>query len=384
MKFSILLPTRNRLDLLRYAVESVRQQDYTDWEIIISDNASVQDVSGYVASLGDARIRYCRMENLIPVTDNWNAALERSTGDYIIMLGDDDGLMADCLAKAGRLISEWRDPEVIYTQAIQFAYPGVIPGENSGFTQVAYNEFLLGREQPFMLSSDQALRMVRSALNFRLSFGFNMQHFIVGRALLSRLAAKGTFFKSPYPDYYAANAILLASRSILANPEPLVMIGISPKSFGYYYFNSRESEGVDFLQNADRSNMPPHLHEAIIPGTNMNDSWLAAMDAVVRNFPEMPSLTISLRRYRLLQFYAIWRTRSWRGLPVILKHMHIWEMVCYAPVVLAYAAAFVLPRNLRRTIQESLHFTFNASPRFDVKKTTVPYRNLLEAVSQRS
>jgi hypothetical protein len=64
--------------------------------------------------------------------------------------------------------------------------------------------------------------------------------------------------------------------------------------------------------------------------------------------------------------------------------MHLWEMVCYAPVVLAYAAAFVLPVNLRRKIQESLHFSFNASPRFDVKKTTVPYRNLLEAVSQRS
>lgn len=384
MKFSILLPTRNRLDLLQYAVESVRRQDYADWEIIISDNASAEDVSGYVTSLGDERIRYFRMEKLVPVTDNWNAALERSTGDYIIMLGDDDGLMAGCLTKASRLIREWNDPEVIYTQAIQFAYPGVIPGENSGFTQVAYNEFLLGREEPFMLGSDQALRMVRSALSFRLCFGFNMQHFIVGRALLTKLAAKGTFFKSPYPDYYAANAILLASNRILANPEPLVMIGISPKSFGYYYFNSRESEGVDFLQNSDRSNIPQHLHEAIIPGTNMNDSWLAAMDALVCNFPEIPSLKISFRRYRLLQFYAIWRRLSWRGLTVILKHMYQWEMVCYAPVVLAYAAAFVLPVNLRRKIQESLHFSFNTSPRFDVKKTTVPYRNLLEAVSQRS
>ena len=44
MKFSILLPTRDRLELLKLAVESVRLQDYAEWEIIVSDNASSQDV----------------------------------------------------------------------------------------------------------------------------------------------------------------------------------------------------------------------------------------------------------------------------------------------------------------------------------------------------
>src|SRR5436309_15029243 len=33
VKFSVLLPTRNRLDLLKQAIETVRRQDYADWEI---------------------------------------------------------------------------------------------------------------------------------------------------------------------------------------------------------------------------------------------------------------------------------------------------------------------------------------------------------------
>ena len=383
MKFSILLPTRNRLDLLRYAVESVRQQDDADWEIIISDNASSEDVAGFIASLRDERIRYFRTGRLVPVTDNWNFSLERSSGDYVIMLGDDDGLMRGCLATARRLIADWHTPEAIYTQATQFAYPGVIPGEIDAFTQVAYNEFLLGKDQPFLLSKNMAVRMVHSAMNFRLCFGFNMQHFIISRTLINRLADKGAFFQSPYPDYYAANVVLLAASSIVANPAPLVMIGISAKSFGYYYFNKRESEGVDFLQNADASSLPEHLRGAAVPGSNMNDSWLVAMDTIVRNFPEVPALRINFQRYRLLQFYAIWRARSWRGLSLLLQSMRIWEIVLYAPVVLVYAAACALPRRLRRVLQEAVHFTFNASPRFDVQKNTVPYRNLLEAVSRR-
>jgi len=45
MKFSVLIPTHDRLDLLRYAVESVIRQDYDDWELAISDNDSKEDVA---------------------------------------------------------------------------------------------------------------------------------------------------------------------------------------------------------------------------------------------------------------------------------------------------------------------------------------------------
>ena len=74
MKFSVLLPTRNRLDLLYYAVETVRRQDYLDWEIIVSDNFSEEDIAGYIKSLDDSRIKYFRTGKFVPVTDNWNNA----------------------------------------------------------------------------------------------------------------------------------------------------------------------------------------------------------------------------------------------------------------------------------------------------------------------
>ena len=48
MKLSVLLPTRNRLTFLRYAIESVRRQDVPDWEIIVSDNHSEEDIAGYI------------------------------------------------------------------------------------------------------------------------------------------------------------------------------------------------------------------------------------------------------------------------------------------------------------------------------------------------
>jgi hypothetical protein len=380
VKFSILLPTRNRLELLRFAVESVRMQGDADWEIVISDNDSSEDVAGYAAALGDPRIRYFRTARLLPVTENWNAALERSTGDYLLMLGDDDALMQGCLAELRRLLEAFGNPDAIYAQALQFAYPGVVPGHAQGFVQTGYNAFLGGAREPFKLPRATALEMVRSALGFRIRYGFNMQHFAFSRRLVQSLQGKGPFFQSPYPDYYAANAILLGAGSLVATPRPLVMIGISPKSFGYYFLNQREGEGVDFLQNAAPAEQRERLAATLVPGSDMNDSWLLAMEAVAENFRELPDLRVDHRRYRLLQCRALLRQKSWRALPVVLRHMSFGELIAHAPALMLYLFAYLLPPAQRRRKQEAIRAEFSAYPRFDPERRTVPWRDILEAV----
>lgn len=380
MKFSILLPTRNRLDLLKLAVESVRLQDYADWEIVISDNVSSEDVCAYAASLQDARIRCRRTEQLLPVTENWNAALERSSGDYLIMLGDDDGLMLGCLSAAKALVEEWNYPDAIYTEACQYAYPGVIPGHAEGFIQFGYNAFLQGKTRPTSLPRETALDMVRAAASFRIRYGYNMQHFIFSRKLVESLRPKGNFFQSPYPDYYAANAILISATSIVVNPTPLVMIGISPKSFGFYYYNDREADGVTFLWNLVSDEIRDRLRGTLVPGSNMNDSWLYAMETLAQNFRKEVPLRVDYGRYRLLQFYAYFRSQSWRGIPAILRRMHANEILRYGWLVGAYLIAYLLPLSWRRRAHESIRSSISAFPRFDLRRRTVPQRDILEVI----
>ncbi len=380
MKFSILLPTRNRLDLLKLAIESVLLQDNPDWEIIISDNASTDDACAYAASLGDSRIRCFRTERLLPVTENWNAALERSTGDYLIMLGDDDGLMRGCLARARSLVEEWHHPDAIYTEACQYAYPEVIPGHPEAFIQFGYNTFLQGATRPFRLPRETAIDMVRESASFRLRYGYNMQHFIFSRRLVEKLRPKGPFFQSPYPDYYAANAILLAAESVVANPTPLVMIGISPKSFGFYYFSDREADGVAFLHNVPSAELRQRLQNIVVPGSNMNDSWLYAMETLAQNFRDEVPLRVDYARYRLLQFHSSLRTGSWRGFVDVLKHARADEFVRYGALAARYAAACLLPPSRRRRVHETMRASMSAFPRFDLRRRAVPHRNLLEAI----
>ena len=83
------------------------------------------------------------------------------------------------------------------------------------------------------------------------------------------------FYQSPYPDYYAMTALRLKAKKILALPYPLVIVGISPKSFGYYYFNQKEKEGIDFLKNTPDHLTFENIKKYVMPGGPMHTSWLS-------------------------------------------------------------------------------------------------------------
>lgn len=307
MKFSVLLPTRNRLDLLARAIETVRRQDYDNWEIIVSDNFSEDDVAGYISGLSDVRIKYFRTNSFIPVTDNWNNALNKSDGDYIVMLGDDDCLMKGYFSTLAEIINSNNLPDFIYTSAFLYAYPGVMPGIPKGFLRT-YNKrkIFQSEKKPFQLEKKLATALVNDSLNFRATFDYNMQFSLVSRKLIERMSHYGEFYQSPYPDYYASNAMMLNAERILVIPRPLVTIGISPKSFGFYYFNDAENSGNEFLNNLPDQEMVRRLEKVILPGTVMNTSWLVSMETLAKNFDEELGVKVNYARYRLIQIFAIY------------------------------------------------------------------------------
>ena len=383
MKFSVLLPTRNRIDLLRYAIESVRRQDYSDWEIVVSDNASEEDVRGYVTSLGDSRIRYVRTESFVPVTENWNNVLRHASGDYVLMLGDDDAIMGGYFRELAACIEQHDGPDVIYTDAYQFAYPNVIPGHATAFIQRGYTEFLRGNfaAEPFWLDKVKAKELVRKSMSFRVAFGFNMQHYLVSRKMVREISRAGDFYQSPYPDYYAANALLLEASRILVVPHPLVVIGISPKSFGYYYFNDKESEGDTFLNNVPEPDIRRRLERIVLPGSSMNSSWLYAMEAVKRNFDRNGRMAISYRRYRFFQIYAVYVRSGIAGVRRLLPKLSVVELLVCFMLGIVMALSKIIPlKKVRQTFWTGIFDLVGPHPRFDLKIREVPYRNILEMI----
>lgn len=82
-----------KIDYLKESILSVVQQTYSNWELIIVNDASYDDIDGVVNSFQDARIRYYKNEINLGKEDparNWNKCLELAQGEFFALLCDDD------------------------------------------------------------------------------------------------------------------------------------------------------------------------------------------------------------------------------------------------------------------------------------------------------
>ncbi len=387
MKFSVLLPTRNRLELLKYAIETVRRQDYDNWEIIVSDNDSEEDIADYLLSLDDERIKYYRTDCFLPVTDNWNNALEKSTGDYVIMLGDDDCLMKGYFSSLDKVIQEFAEPDFIYTKAFMYAYPMVIPDHPKGYLRMGdCASFFISNDKPYLLDTDKAQELVRQSMNFRLTFDFNMQFSAISKKFITSLEYAGKFFQSPYPDYYAHNVMFLKAERILIYPLPLVTIGISPKSFGFYYHNRMEQKGAEFLRNFPDPDIAKKLEGMFLPGTDINTCWLFSMVTILHNFGQEFNFTVTYRRYRFLQALYVIRgyycdkSVSMEDLKSLFAKMLIREKLLYGVSVrLCFMVISLLPSTIKRKIADFFQWLFGRQyPLISTKTSGNSFANILD------
>jgi glycosyltransferase involved in cell wall biosynthesis len=94
---SICVPTYNRPEYLRRAVESCRTQTYPHFEIIITDNSTNEDSKKMAATWSDPRIRYYKNEGNIGAVGSTNRGVGLAAGKYIKFLMDDDLLKPRCL-----------------------------------------------------------------------------------------------------------------------------------------------------------------------------------------------------------------------------------------------------------------------------------------------
>ncbi len=109
-KVSVCIPTYNRSHYLTYAVNSVLNQTYSDFELIICDDGSPDNTPEVVAGFKDSRIRYIRHEKNMGRSRNMRSGFEASQGDYFIKFDDDDALTPEFLEKTVMILD--KNPQV--------------------------------------------------------------------------------------------------------------------------------------------------------------------------------------------------------------------------------------------------------------------------------
>jgi glycosyltransferase involved in cell wall biosynthesis len=114
-KVSVIIPTYNRSLYLQKVIESILNQKYKDYEMVIVDNASTDGTENMVNSFDDKRIRYFRNVANVGMTNNYNLALGYSTGEYICVFSDDDIMHENNLQQKVKVLDNYSNVSLVHS-----------------------------------------------------------------------------------------------------------------------------------------------------------------------------------------------------------------------------------------------------------------------------
>ena len=251
-KLTVVVPTRERADTLHHTLKTLVQQDYEDFQILVSDNASVDDTRKVALSFNDKRIAYINTGKRVDMSQNWEFALTHATGEFITFIGDDDGFLPGAITKAMTLLEQTHVPAMIWHKAeyCWLDYP-VAAMQNLIITDVRAGQ------ATYVKAAAQLKRVIAfDAAYTTLPCLYNG---IVRRSIMEKVKAMSTgglFFNSISPDVYSGIALSLFVDEYLHVGYPFSVNGASRHSNGTSFTRTNgtnpQSPAAKFRQENSR------------------------------------------------------------------------------------------------------------------------------------
>jgi glycosyltransferase involved in cell wall biosynthesis len=251
-KITVIIPTRERCDVLVKSLQTVTAQDYDNLEILVSDNCSGDQTKDIVHNVHDKRVKYLNTGKRISMSHNWEFALSHVGEGWVTIIGDDDGLLPDSLKKVGEIIQA-TDIKAIRSSVCSYKWPS-LTGQEFGHLTVPQRSGIEVRDSKAWLSRVMNGRAPYPELPMLYNGGF------VNMSVLQEIKRKtGAFYKSLTPDVYSALAIASVVKNYIYSNEPLAINGASKHSTGTSAFSGDTKSILSPLQLfSSEENIPFH------------------------------------------------------------------------------------------------------------------------------
>ncbi|MGD0950821.1 MAG: glycosyltransferase family 2 protein [Methanotrichaceae archaeon] len=287
-RFSIVIPTRNRHKTLYHCLRTCVAQMFHSFEIIVCDNCSSPETRRTVESFESEKIKYIRSDVPLAMSQNWELAISHAEGEYIILIGDDDGLLLNSLWKIDQLL------KVLGVRALSWIHVGynwpnsIIATNKLTIPLVVRNEVLQSREVISNYADCKA----------GLPFLPGLYHSAIHKDLIALLREKtGRVFDALSHDVYAGFAFAYLAQSYVMIGAPMSIDGHSVESGHCNVLYAKDSPA---LKEFDALNIKAHIvcHPQIpdvpVAPAIIADSFQRAKDAL------FPRDKISVNRKKLV------------------------------------------------------------------------------------
>ncbi len=305
---TVIIPTRERAETLRFTLETAVDQTNNDYEVIISDNYSQDNTEEIVRSFSDPRVRYFKTGQRLSMSDNWEFALEQAAGEYVIFIGDDDAVLPGALDRLQTLVRA--NPRQVYSWPLH-AYNWPIDG------QPAFVAHLSPAASQTEINLKKLAGFVISMGGWKYYELPSVYHSAIPKRVLDAIREKtGRVFHSTQPDIFTSMAIPAFASRALRLGYSVTLHGRSAKSNGGASLAKNGKANVErYIGEFGDYQVHPTLYpEAPNLAKLIPDSVLVAMDQFPEFYGQMKfnydAMWAFVCRLKLMSRQEILRKRS--------------------------------------------------------------------------
>jgi O-methyltransferase len=297
-RFSIIIPTRQRADTLRFAIETALAQTHPDFEVVVQNNGNDQATNDVVAAFASPRIVLKCSPSILPYSANFEAALAASSGEFVAFIGDDDGMMPDACAIADTVMSSrptlgalhWAPHNYDWSNSLRVAarnrllvnLPGPVAGTIRCCRDLLHQLY------------DGTLVWTDTPLIYNAAF--------VRRSVIDKVKTfcGGQYFAGPVQDVHSGIANLWAMEEFLHIDRPLSICGASGHSNGNALFIGSDGVPLQKRYHAENPELRAKLIEYFLDTANLELTVASALvTAKEIFFKDDPDITVNMRNVLL-------------------------------------------------------------------------------------
>jgi hypothetical protein len=375
-ELSVVIPTKNRAEYCRSAVKGVLAFP-GNIEVIVQDSSTDDTTQDSLRKISDERLLYFRVSSTLSMTENFETSLQRATGEYVVMIGDDDGLSPwiwECIALARQ---NGADSLVTRTMSLQYYWPDF----RSKYRGTALASRLViagfpysGNTAEIDLERERQL-FLRCAGQGPLNLP-RVYHGLVHRDLLAAMRQRfGRLFFGVSPDVSFAYAAACVSRKHICVDYPVSVSGSAGGSNAGR--GARREHTGDLEADPLLQNYKPLLWQDEIPRfVSVETVWGQATVTVL----EVAGRTNNVR-YSFGRLYALCLLRHWnrrreisRAMKTYLRMSGEWGIALYWTVILSMTATLfsdfkrawaVITRRVSRSAANNVHVAADVAEAMD-------------------
>lgn len=227
---SVVIPTRNRVDYVKSAIQSVLRISSLQLQLVVEDNGDSNELEVWLKdNISDRRLVYRYSNSPVTMCENYDRATSLASGEYICLIGDDDGVNpeiveATCWAKGHDVDT------LVPSSLINYVWPDLQMTSNGMLEAGELSIRHFTGEMTFPDPDAEMLKCVRDAgQNFhKLPKAY---YGIVKKQCMDLVKEKtGSYFPGISPDMSAAISIATVAKRICHVDYPLFVPGSSAKS----------------------------------------------------------------------------------------------------------------------------------------------------------